>query len=77
MDDAVETVWLGDLAGFEVVPVVPDDGASVHLELRHRCGWSQRLPFEGITGDGGAYLANIVERAVVERQGHHCAHHEH
>jgi hypothetical protein len=70
-DDAY--VWLGDLAGFEIVPVLLDDAYGVlFLELRHRCGWSARLPFEGITGDAAAYLANTVERAIGERRGHVC-----
>jgi hypothetical protein len=70
-DDAY--VWLGDLAGFEIVPEV-ENGLypAPYLELRHRCGWSARLPFEGITGDAAAYLANTVERAINERRGHVC-----
>lgn len=72
-------VWLGDLSGWEVVPVVRDEaaGAPLQLELRHRCGWAQRQPFEGITGDGAAYVANIIERLVLQVvEGHVCAPHE-
>jgi hypothetical protein len=69
-------VWLGDLAGFEVVPVLTDDW-EIALELRHRCGWSMRLRFDGITGDGAAFLGNIVQVATEERPGHVCADHSH
>jgi hypothetical protein len=71
-------VWLGDLSGWEVVPVVRDTaaGAPLQLELRHRCGWAQRQPDEGITGDGAAYVGNLIERALEANQGHVCKPHE-
>jgi hypothetical protein len=67
-------VWVGDLSGWEVVPVVRDEaaGAPLQLDLRHRCGWAQRQPFEGITGDGAAYVANIIERLMEAVPGHAC-----
>lgn len=70
-------VWLGDLAGWEIVPVygeAREDG--LWLELRHRCGWARRQPFEGITGDGAAYVGNILERLMEVAPGHACAPHE-
>jgi hypothetical protein len=71
-------VWLGDFSGWEIVPVLRDDpaGTPLQLELRHRCGWAQRQPFEGITGDGAAYVGNIVTRLMEAVPGHACAPHE-
>lgn len=75
-DDELElaaNVDLANLAGFEIVPVPdPDHPGVPRLELRHRCGWSQPQPFEGITGDNAAYLGNVVVRAVRERLTHRC-----
>lgn len=71
--------WLGDLSGWEVVPELRDaftDAPPLRLELRHRCGFVQRQPFEGITGDGAAYLGNIVERALELSQSHVCTERE-
>lgn len=58
---AGEDVWLGDLAGFEI-GIHSQEG----LELRHRCGWSQEIPWHD------QYLGNIVTRALKERQTHDC-----
>lgn len=72
-------VWLGDLSGWEVVPELRDaftDAPPLRLELRHRCGFAQRQPFEGITGDGAAYVANIVSRLMEVAPSHVCAPHE-
>lgn len=72
-------VWIGDLAGMEVVPTsgYDDSGADypskLGLVLFHRTckpGWEQ--PEEGISGDGSAYLGNLVERAIEARKGHVC-----
>lgn len=67
-------IWLGDVAGWEVVPVVRDEaaGAPLQLELRHRCGWAQRQPDEGITGDGAAYVGNIIKRLLEVVETHTC-----
>jgi hypothetical protein len=78
-------VWLGDFSGWEVVPELRDaftDAPPLRLELRHRCGFALRQPDEGITGDGAAYVGNLIERlleAVYPQdgsQGHVCAPHE-
>lgn len=73
-------VWLGDLAGMEVVPVssyadpeVDDYPSKLGLVLFHRTckpGWEQ--PEEGISENGSCYVANLVERAVKARETHAC-----
>lgn len=61
-------VWLGDLAGFEIVPVSEFDA-----ELWHRCGWNTVLPTEGIMGGvGGAYLGNTAITALQHLAGDGC-----
>ena len=71
-------VWLGDLSGVEVVPVVRDTpgGPPLRLELAHRV-CPQRVPitWDGIADDGSAFLGNIVQTAVKFMEGHACTPH--
>lgn len=70
-------VWLGDCAGWEIVPVVKArdliaETEDLGLELRHRCGWAEGQPFDGITGDGAAYVGNLIERLLEIAPVHAC-----
>lgn len=71
-------VWVGDLSGWEIVPIDQDGIAMAHpgLELRHRCGRRVQQPESGITGDGAAFLGNLVENCVEENDGHTCTPHQ-
>lgn len=67
-------VWLGDLAGFEIGTMHQHEHAGGDVPcLYHRCGWAVPIPFEGVMGDGAAYLANAVVLAIEERIRHTCA----
>lgn len=68
-------VWLGDLSGMEVVPVVTigPDGPEARLELRHRlCDDRWPIPEDGIAADGSAYAANIAVQAREALATHAC-----
>jgi hypothetical protein len=68
-------VWLGDLAGMEVVPLDRDDSLTVHpaVAVTHRCGNGlQEQPSDGMSADGASMLGNLVERAVTMRESHSC-----
>ena len=75
-------VWLGDLAGMEVVPVLRDHpgGAPLQLRLTHRCGHEGVLlantGMDGISDDHAIMLANLVQFAAEWRRGHACPPHK-
>lgn len=74
-------VWLGDLAGMEVVPVLREGPAGPALQLRvtHRCGnegvLMANMGMDGMSDDGAIMLGNLVEFAVKWREGHACPPH--
>lgn len=74
-------VWLGDLAGMEVVPVLREGPQRPNLQLRltHRCGHEGVLMvgmgMDGISEDGAVMLGNLVEFAAQLRDGHACPPH--
>lgn len=59
-------VWLGDLSGWEFVPVNVDGGLGVLVH--HRCGYCNEAPPDGING---VYAANTVE-FILTRCQHSC-----
>lgn len=75
-------VWLGDLSGMEVAPVLREGPAGPALQLRvtHRCGHEGVLiagmGMDGMSDDGAAMLGNLVEFAVKLREGHACPPHQ-
>lgn len=56
-----DTVWLGDLAGFEVWVALGEDFPT----LGHRCGWTTDL------ASVDAYLGNLILKAMEHRK-HGC-----
>ena len=75
-------VWLGDLAGMEVVPVLREGPQRPNLQLRltHRCGNEGALMvgmgMDGISDDSAVMLGNLVEFAAQFRNGHVCPPHQ-
>ena len=75
-------VWLGDLAGMEVVPVLREGPAGPALQLRvtHRCGnegvLMANMGMDGMSDDGAIMLGSLVEFAVKLREGHACPPHQ-
>jgi hypothetical protein len=75
-------VWVGDLAGMEVVPVLREDSSGTPLQLRvtHRCGHEgvliRGMGMDGMSADGSAMLGNLVEFAAKWREGHACPPHQ-
>ena len=75
-------VWMGDLAGMEVVPVLREDSSGTPLQLRvtHRCGHEgvliRGMGMDGMSADGSAMLGNLVEFAAKWREGHACPPHQ-
>ncbi len=74
-------VWLGDLSGMEVVPVLREGpaGPALQLRLTHRCGHEGALMagmgMDGISDDGAIMLGNLAEFAAKWREGHACPPH--
>lgn len=75
-------VWLGDLSGMEVVPVLREGPAGTPLQLRvtHRCGHEgvliRGMGMDGMSADGSAMLGNLTEFAAKWREGHACPPHQ-